>query len=256
VSHTPARVEVMGLSFDAASHDATVAAIVSSAARAEGGRLLTANLDHLRRFVDEQAARPYFERADLVVADGMPIIWATRIAGRALPERVAGSDLVWSISSAAAERGLPVFLLGGAPGAARRAEEKLVERFPQLDVCGVYVPPYGFERDPEAAERIVAAIDEARPRVVLVGLPFPMADRLILKLRSRFPDVWFLALGVSLSFVSGDVARAPRWIQRTGLEWLFRLTQEPRLFSRYVRYGAPFALRLAFWALRTRLSAR
>jgi N-acetylglucosaminyldiphosphoundecaprenol N-acetyl-beta-D-mannosaminyltransferase len=183
--------------------------------------------------------------ADLVLADGMPHVWASRVRGTALPERVAGSDLIWSLTGEAARRARSVFLLGGEPGACEKAAERLREEFPELRIAGTLCPPHGFERDPHWKRRIVRSLQAARPDIVYVGLGFPKQERLISKLRWEFPDAWFLGVGISISFVAGDVRRAPAWMQRTGLEWVHRLAQEPRrLVRRYLVDGIPFLARL------------
>ena len=203
---------------------------------------MTPNLDHLRQYHRDASVRPLFEAASLVVADGKPLIWASKIQGTPLPDRVAGSDLILTITAAAANQRRRLFLLGGSPGTAQRAAAALIGRFPGIEIVGTHCPPVGFEDSPREMAAIVSTVQRASPELVYVGLPFPKADRLILKLRKVAPSAWFLALGVSFSFVSGDLRRAPHWMQRTGLEWVHRLSLEPRrLFRRYIVHGVPFA---------------
>jgi N-acetylglucosaminyldiphosphoundecaprenol N-acetyl-beta-D-mannosaminyltransferase len=237
------RIELMGAPVDRRTGAETVAAISAAAARGQGGWLLTANLDQVRHFARGDAAvRGYFAQADLVVADGMPLVWASRIAGHGLPERVAGSDLIDSLTAAMAGGGHAVFLLGGNPGTADRAAETLRERYPALRIAGTYCPPFGFERDDDELAAIRAALAAAAPGVVYVALGFPKQERLIALLRADFPATWFVGVGISFSFVSGEVRRAPRWVQASGLEWVHRLIQEPRrLARRYLVDGVPFA---------------
>lgn len=250
---TQARIDVMGLPVDRVTEDEAVRAVVEPAAAGQGGWVITPNLDQLRRFTHEPALRPYFRAADLVVADGMPLVWATKLAGAPLPERVAGSDLIWSVSRAAADHSLPIFLLGGNPGAAEGAREVLQREIPALDVAGVRCPPHGFEHDRSELHAITAHLRSTRPAIVFVALGFPKQEALIARLRRTHPRMWFLGVGVSLSFVAGEIARAPAWMQKAGVEWAHRLVQEPRrLFRRYVRDGLPFAGRLLVWGLEAR----
>jgi N-acetylglucosaminyldiphosphoundecaprenol N-acetyl-beta-D-mannosaminyltransferase len=122
---------------------------------------------------------------------------------------------------------------------------RLAQAFPRLDIAGTLCPPVGFERESRWTDRIVAALGQAQPDIVYVGLGFPKQEHLIADLRPLFPRTWFLGVGVSISFVAGDVSRAPAWMQRTGLEWIHRLAQEPdRLARRYLVDGLPFAARL------------
>jgi N-acetylglucosaminyldiphosphoundecaprenol N-acetyl-beta-D-mannosaminyltransferase len=185
----------------------------------------------------------------------MPLLWASRLQGTPLPERVAGSELIYTLTAAAAEAGRSVFLLGGNPGAAERAGEELRRRNPTLKLAGTRCPPFGFEKDSASVDEITGALEAARPDVVFVCLGFPKQERLIERIRARLPTAWFLGVGISLSFVCGDIRRAPRWMQRIGLEWVHRLAQEPtRLFRRYVLHDIPFAFRLIVSAAGKRLS--
>jgi N-acetylglucosaminyldiphosphoundecaprenol N-acetyl-beta-D-mannosaminyltransferase len=196
-------------------------------------------------------------RSTLTVPDGMPLVWAARLQGAPVPERVAGSDVTWSLAGAAARARASVYLLGGAPGTAELAAERLRRQFPGLVVAGVLSPPLGFERDPDQLAVIAAALTVARPSIVFVGLGFPKQEKLIEWLRPRFPDTWFMSVGGSLDFIAGRIDRAPRWMQAAGLEWLHRLTHEPRrLFKRYILLDLPFALRLYGHVAWTRSKSR
>jgi N-acetylglucosaminyldiphosphoundecaprenol N-acetyl-beta-D-mannosaminyltransferase len=222
--------------------------------RGQGGWIATANLDHLRRLQQPGEFRRVYEQADVVVADGMPVVWACRVQGTPVPERVAGSDLIRSLSVAAARARRSVYLLGGEPGTAEAAATRLVESAPGLVIAGTRCPPFGFERDPAQLEELRAALAAARPDVVFVALGSPKQELLIARLRDALPGAWWIGVGISFCFVAGTVRRAPRWLQRLGLEWLHRLVQEPRrLWARYLWSGPPFVVRLFAGALRGRL---
>jgi N-acetylglucosaminyldiphosphoundecaprenol N-acetyl-beta-D-mannosaminyltransferase len=180
-------------------------------------------------------------------------VWASKLQGTPLPERVPGSDLIWSISERAATEDASVFLLGGSPGAAVDAGRRLATQFPRLRIAGCHFPDYGFlQRDAEV-ERMVRDLTDAEPSVVFVGLPSPVAERTIELLRPSLPRTWFLGIGVTLSFVAGEVRRAPQWTHKLGLEWVWRLIQEPgRLARRYLVADLPFSFRLAASAIRHR----
>jgi N-acetylglucosaminyldiphosphoundecaprenol N-acetyl-beta-D-mannosaminyltransferase len=219
--------------------------ILSELDAGRGGMVVTPNLDHLHRCVHDLNFAALVSEAEVVVADGMPLVWATRLLGTPVPERVAGSNLITSLSRAAAERGRRVFLLGGAPGTAAGAAEVLCRQFPSLNVVGTLCPPFGFENDPTMMADLIQAVSSAKPDIVFVALGSPKQERLILRLRPILPHAWWLGVGISFSFLCGEVRRAPRWIQKIGFEWLHRLIQEPRrLFRRYVIVGIPFALQL------------
>lgn len=241
----PRAIDLHGVRIHAVTERQCIAHVLAGLDAGRGGWVVTPNLDILRRCVKEPEFKAMVEEADLVVADGMPLIWASRLQGTPLPERVAGSNLVSTLSAGAAEVGRPIYLLGGAPGAAEAAAGVLKERFPALRIAGVHCPPMGFEKDPSAMGRIAALIGEARPSIVYVALGSPKQELVIRRLRSAAAGAWWLGVGISLSFLCGDVRRAPMWMQRTGLEWTHRLVQEPRrLMRRYLVDGAPFALRL------------
>jgi N-acetylglucosaminyldiphosphoundecaprenol N-acetyl-beta-D-mannosaminyltransferase len=195
--------------------------------------------------------------ARLVVADGMPLIWASRLRGTPLPERVAGSNLIWSLTAGAARSGASIFLLGGNPGAAEACAERMRTEFPEVRIAGCMAPPHGFEKDDRAIDEIVATLRAAAPEIVYLALGFPKQEELALQLAPHLPTTWFVGVGISFSFVSGEVQRAPRWMQAAGLEWIHRLAQEPRrLFRRYVVDGLPFAARMFMHALRSRRGGR
>jgi N-acetylglucosaminyldiphosphoundecaprenol N-acetyl-beta-D-mannosaminyltransferase len=245
---------IMGLPFHRLDQPTLIRIFLESVHERKGGWIVTPNLDILRQFTESPKSRELILDASHRVADGQPIVWASRLVGRPVPERVPGSDLVLSMPEAAGRAGLSVFLLGGNPGVAAAAATRLTARCPGLESVGSYCPPLGFEDDPAELERIREAVQGARPALVLVALGFPKQERLIRWLRSEMPETWFVGVGISLSFLAGDQPRAPAPLQRLGLEWLHRLVHEPRrLFRRYVMHGLPFGLRLLAWALAERL---
>jgi N-acetylglucosaminyldiphosphoundecaprenol N-acetyl-beta-D-mannosaminyltransferase len=250
------RMRMMGAPIDAVTDAAAVRTILDAALAHKGHWTITANLDHLRRYRTEHVAKRLLERADLVLADGMPLVWASRLAGTPLPERVAGSDMIWLISRAAGQHHAFVFLLGGDPGVADRAAQVLRERCEGLEIVGTLCPPIGFERDEGELDRIQSELEGAAPQIVFVGLGFPKQDLLIERLRGALPEASFIGVGISFSFVAGEVTRAPRWMHALGLEWLHRLRREPRrLVRRYLIDGLPYALVLLASAMRHRFIA-
>jgi N-acetylglucosaminyldiphosphoundecaprenol N-acetyl-beta-D-mannosaminyltransferase len=239
------RMRLMGAPIGVVTEARAVQTIINATAEGRGHWTITANLDHLRRYRSEAPARSLIAEADLVVADGMPLIWASRLAGRPLPERVAGSRMVWSICEQACAHNQSLFLLGGAPSVARKAAQILRERYPSLSIAGTACPPMGFQDDEREMGRIRVALTEAAPQIVFVALGFPKQDLLIRRLRSWLPAASFMGVGISLSYVTGDVSPAPDWVCNLGLEWAYRMSQEPtRLVRRYLIDGLPFAMRL------------
>ncbi len=239
------RVWLSGSQLHAITQEQCVCHILDALDASRGGWVVTMNLDILRRFVQQPDCRELYSKATLFVADGMPLVWACRLQGTPLPQRVPGSDLILSLSAEAASRGKSIFLLGGNPGTAEAAAGKLQLRYPELKIAGTFCPQIGFEKNEREWEILVAAVVCAKPDIVYVALGSPKQELLIEQLRDKLPQAWWLGVGISFSFLSGDVQRAPVWVQEMGLEWLHRMVQEPdRLGKRYVVQGIPFALKL------------
>lgn len=236
------RVTLFGIPFCAIRFEETLDALIAMARGPRPSYVVTANVDHVVRFRNVPAVRHLYLGADMVVADGMPLIWASRILGRRLPERVAGSDLFPHLSARAAREGLSIFLLGGAPGTADRSSTILRERHPTLRIAGTYCPPMGFEKDAAENRKVIETIRAADADILFVGLGSPKQEMWIAAHRDACGARLSLGVGISFSFLCGDVVRAPRWIQRLGLEWFHRLAQEPgRLWKRYLVDDSRFA---------------
>ena len=255
-AHPPA-IELEGLKLHVVREAQCVERIVEVSAQGRGGWIVTPNLDHLRMLTRDAGLRALYARADLTVADGMPLVWACRLQRTPLPGRVAGSDLIWSLSAAASERGLSVFLLGGDPGTADDAAARLRSLWPALRVAGTACPPHGFERDDEAVDALGRQLAAARPDLVYVALGTPKQEILIDRLRPTLPAAWWMGVGAGFTFVAGRVPRAPGWIRGLGLEWLHRLAHEPRrLARRYLvddlPFGAALMARCALRGLKSR----
>lgn len=235
------QVTVDDVEFDALRETEVVEHVMVALDEGRGGNLITPNVDILRQLRRPQL-RELAEQAELVVPDGMPIVWASRIQGEELPERVTGSSLIWSLSEAASRSDRSLYLLGGAEGIAERAADRLVEEYEGLEVAGVHCPPFGFEKRAETLQETVSAVVEAQPDIVFVALGFPKQERLMQHLRRHLPNTWFVGCGGTLTMVAGEVSRAPLWIQRSGLEWVHRLAMEPRrMAKRYLVHDLPYA---------------
>jgi N-acetylglucosaminyldiphosphoundecaprenol N-acetyl-beta-D-mannosaminyltransferase len=239
-----ARIALRALSFDPVTEADAVATVIARMQNGVGGRVVTPNVDILRLACRDPEMAELFNSADLCVADGMPIVWALRLRGDPVPERVAGSSFAPNLAAAAAEAGIGVFLLGGNPGSAQRAAERLRASYPTIAV-GWHCPPVGFEKRPTERAAIDAAVRAFGPSICLVGLGAPKQDQLARELLAEFPHTWFVSVGATIGFMAGEFARAPGWMQAVGLEWLHRLALEPRrLAGRYLGRDLPFAVGL------------
>ena len=240
---SPGRLPVAGLEFDPLTQNGAMDHLVDRFRGGQGGQAVFVNVDVAVKAKHEPDLRTLVQRADLVLADGMPLVWTSRLLGTPLPERVAGSTVLSGMLHRAADEDLPVMLLGGRPGSAETAVRSLRAARPALR-AGWHTPPYGFERDPAATEGIEAALDSFGRCLCFVGLGFPKQEKLMESLAARRPDWWFIAAGAGIDFLGGG-GRAPRWMQRAGMEWVYRLSREPkRLGRRYLIEDAPFAARL------------
>jgi len=240
-------VDLRGVGVHAISQAECVRYVLDELDSGRGGWLVTPNLDHVLRHERDREFREMYQEATLRVVDGQVLVWALALQRTPVPERVAGSDLISRLSEGAAARRRSVFLLGGNPGTAKRAAEVLQSRYPGLVVAGTDCPPMGFDKDPLAMARLSRKIHHAEPDIVFVALGSPKQELVIRHLRHDRPEAWWLGVGISFSFLCGEVKRAPRWMRRAGLEWLHRVWQEPvRLFRRYFVDGMPFAARLLF----------
>lgn len=185
--------------------------------------------------------REILHAADLVVPDGMPLVWLGRAHGFELRQRVYGPELMLAFCEKTLKKGYRHFFYGGAPGVAEELARNLCECFPELAVAGTYSPPFRnltFAEDQE----IVAQIREAAPDVLWVGLSTPKQERWMHAHRDRLNVPVLAGVGAAFDIHAGTRKQAPRWMRENGLEWLFRLTQEPeRLWRRYLIYGSEFA---------------
>jgi N-acetylglucosaminyldiphosphoundecaprenol N-acetyl-beta-D-mannosaminyltransferase len=257
VAAPPPTVELYGMAIARLDVQGTLDHMFAALARRQGGWLVTANLDFLRRHVKDPQARALYDQADVTVADGMPLVWAARLQGDDLPERVAGSSMVGLIAERAAREDRSLYFLGGAPGAAERAAAILTDRHPGLRVIGTSSPMVSVPPTPEQLAPIKEELARLRPDILMVGLGSPKQEELISALRPTLPAAWMIGVGISFSFIAGDVRRAPRWMQKTGLEWVHRLAQEPRrLAHRYLVDDIPFAVSLFAHAARRRVTRK
>lgn len=238
------RTKVAGFGLNVASIPQAVDLAIDHAAQGKGFTFHTLNLDHVAKLRGSAAFRNAYGRATFVCADGWPIAWlANRAAGRRLFERAAGADLIEPPLQAAAERGLSVYLIGPEPRAQAAAIAELKRRAPGLVIAGAETPRIGlgdvkFERL-AMAERIRAS----GAHLCLAALGALKQELLTDALAPHCPSVGFVCVGASLDFIAGHSRRAPLWMRRSGVEWLWRLGAEPyRLAARYAACAYVFLL--------------
>ncbi len=244
------RCDLLGMDLACVDSAGLVDHIFERLAHKEGGWVVTANLDFLRRHAHDPEARALYGAADLRVADGMPLVWAARIQGTPLPQRVAGSALVTLLAARAEKEDRSIYLLGGTEEINQRARDVWLASWPGLRVVGMKSPRFSSPPTPEEISAASADLTATAPDILLVGLGSPKQEQVIRALRPHLPATWMIGVGISMSFVAGDVRRAPALVQTVGLEWAWRLGQEPRrLARRYLIDDLPFAFELFASAL-------
>ncbi|BAZ30896.1 hypothetical protein NIES4074_33630 [Cylindrospermum sp. NIES-4074] len=230
------RINIAGTHIDKYSFDEVVEIIVDHAISGSPPEyVVTPNAQHILTLQKDAHFREIYSKAFLVVPDGVPLLWAARFLQTPLKGRVNGTDLFEKLCAIAASRELKVFLLGGRPGAADKAAKILQARHSGLKIVGTYCPPYGFESNTAELALINAQIKDAAPHILFVGLGAPKQENWIYANYQQLKVPISVGIGVSFEMVAGMVKRAPVWMQKSGLEWLFRLIVEPkRLWQRYV----------------------
>jgi N-acetylglucosaminyldiphosphoundecaprenol N-acetyl-beta-D-mannosaminyltransferase len=254
-----ARIALFGVEIDPLRMDEAVGQILAWVAQPASRcqYVVTPNVDHVVMLQEHAGLRDAYQDAGLVLVDGAPVLWSSRLLGRPVPERVAGSDLVPALFAAARQdQPLRIYLLGAGPGVADRAAEQVERRWPAVRVVGTYCPPLGFEKDESENERIFAGIAAAQPDVLVVGLGAPKQELWVSRHRARLEAKVALCVGATIDFLAGEKSRAPLWMQGIGLEWLYRVASEPkRLAKRYAKdaWIFPRLVMREWWLGRRRL---
>ena len=236
-------VWVWGVPFRPLKLAETVAAVGDLIKAAEPAYFITANTHYVMLTEKNSDLCAINLQAAFIVADGAPLVWASRWHGSPLPERVAGSDLIFELSAEAAKKGYRLFLLGGAEGVAAEAARRLTARYAGLQIVGTEAPPFR-ELTSEEHAVLIARIKLAQPDILFVGFGQPKGERWIDRNYAELGVPVSVQIGASLDFAAGRIRRAPHWMQKSGMEWSFRLLSEPRrLATRYAR-NAWFILRM------------
>lgn len=230
-----ARMKFMNTEIDNLTTEETLQAIDSLIKENKNAYVVTPNVDHIVRLEKDQDLQAVYAGASLILADGKPLLWIAKWYGTPIKEKISGSDLFPLLCRMSAEKGYRMFFLGAAQGVAAKAAENLAKRYKGLQVTGTYSPPFGFEKDEQEMAKITHLIKEARPHILIVGLGCPKQELFIFHNKEKLGVPVSLGLGASLDFEAGNIKRAPKWMSDHGLEWLFRITQDPkRMAKRYL----------------------
>ena len=211
------------------------------------GIVFTPNVDHLIKLQKDRAFREAYDAADYKVCDGQILLFASWFLGTPIREKISGSDFFPAFYQYHANNpDIKIFLLGAAEGVARMAQVRINRKVGRDIIVGIHSPSFGFEKNEFECERIVEMIQSSGANVLAVGVGAPKQEKWIYKYKSQLTNIdIFLAVGATIDFEAGVIERAPRWMSQVGLEWLFRISRDPkRLWKRYLIEDLPF-----FWLL-------
>lgn len=193
------------------------------------------NLNQLLLITNNKKMNSIYRNAGMVFPDGQPIVWMAKDLKRPLTAKLSGPDLVMEVCRVAAETSLSIYLLGGAADSPEKAGKILQEKYPCLNIAGMYSPPFGFEKDQKEMEKIINSLRDSNANILFVGLGSPKQDFFIADNMSEYKIPVSLSVGIAIDFIAGNTKRAPKWMRNCGLEWFHRMLQDPRrLMKRYL----------------------
>lgn len=193
------------------------------------------NVDVVMKMEKDDYLRNISNNADLTLVDGKPLVWFARWHMNPVKAKISGSDLVPELCGVAAKKGYSVFIIGGAEGVAQKAKENLEKENEGIKIVGTYSPPFGFEQDEDELAKINTMISKAHPDILVACFGCPKQEKWIFENYKKYDATVSICAGATVDFIAGTVSRAPRFMREHGMEWLYRLFQEPnRLFKRYL----------------------
>jgi N-acetylglucosaminyldiphosphoundecaprenol N-acetyl-beta-D-mannosaminyltransferase len=228
------RVAILGVAVDNLTMDEVLDAVEDEIREGGFHQIATANVDFLIKSIHDEELYETLARCDLVLADGMPLVWASRFLGAGLKERVTGADLVPQLARLSAQRGYRIFLLGADEKSSAGAAAWMENNYPGVCIAGRYCPEHRSLEEMDH-EEILSRVEAAKPDILLVAFGNPKQEKWLTMHRNRLEVPVCIGVGATLDFLSGRVSRAPLWMQKNGMEWFYRATQEPsRLATRYL----------------------
>ncbi|WP_419032279.1 WecB/TagA/CpsF family glycosyltransferase [Holdemanella porci] len=229
------RMRLMNTEIDNLTMDETLDAIDSLIKEDNCSYVVTPNVDHIVQLEKDEELKRVYENASLILTDGKPLIWISNWYKTPIKEKISGSDLFPRVCDLAAKKGYTMYLLGAAEGVADKAAKNLMDKYKGLNIVGTYSPPFGFEKDKVELKKIERQIQEVHPDILIVGLGCPKQEKYMYHHCKELDVPISFGLGASIDFEAGNIKRAPRWMSEHGLEWLYRITQDPkRLAKRYL----------------------
>lgn len=212
----------------------TVHAIESLIGEKRKSYVIPVNVDVIVKIERDGYLKQIVDQASLVLVDGKPLIWISKLYRKTVKAKVSGSDLVPVLCKKAAKKGYTLFIIGGKEGVAKKAEKRLKNALPSIQIVGTYAPPLGFEKNQAELKKINNMISQVHPDLLIACFGCPKQEKWIYENYKKYDALVSICAGATVDFLAGNVKRAPEWMSRHGLEWLYRFQQEPkRLFKRY-----------------------
>lgn len=192
------------------------------------------NVDVVMKIEQDSYLKKIVDNADMVLVDGKPLVWISRLLGRPLKAKISGSDLVPLLCEEAAKKKYSIFIIGGRDGVALQAKKCLEEKMPAIRIVGTYAPPLGFENNEVELSKINEMISTEKPDILISCFGCPKQEKWIYENIEKYDAKVSICAGATVDFLAGNIKRAPRWMSEYGLEWFYRFLQEPkRMFRRY-----------------------
>ena len=196
--------------------------------------VVAVNVDVILKIEQDTLLKELTDKADMVLVDGKPLIWISKIHKKPIKAKISGSDLVPRLCEISAKKGYTMFILGGMDGIAEKAKKRLEKKLPGIKIVGTYAPPFGFEKDEQELAKINNMISEAHPELLITCFGCPKQEKFIYNNIDKYDAKVSVCAGATVDFLAGNVKRAPKWMSEHGLEWFYRFLQEPkRMFKRY-----------------------
>lgn len=212
----------------------TIAAIERMITAEKKSYVVAINVDVVMKIENDPYLKKIVDNADMVLVDGKPLVWISKMYGKPLKAKISGSDMVPLLCEVAAEKGYKLFIIGGKDGIAEQAKQKLKTKYPNIKIVGTYAPPFEFEKNEEELNKINQMISEVQPDLLIVCFGCPKQEKWIYENIENYDAKVSICAGATVDFIAGNIRRAPRWMSEHGLEWFYRFLQEPkRMFKRY-----------------------
>ena len=212
----------------------TVEAIEQMIAADKKSYVVAINVDVVMKIEADPYLKKIVDDADMVLVDGKPLVWISKLHEKPLKAKISGSDLVPLLCEISAKKGYSIFIIGGKDGIAAQARQRLEQKLPGIRIAGTYAPPFGFENDQEELDKINRMISEAHPDLLIACFGCPKHEKWIYENIEKYDAKVSVCAGETVDFLAGNVKRAPKWMSEHGLEWFYRFLQEPRrMFRRY-----------------------